>query len=71
MARHKDVKWSMPEVDSWPVANLATLMDIRDELRALNQLLHCHRFTEIPWKLDAIVKNTAKPKSKMVKKKGA
>ena len=69
MARHKDVKWSMPDVDAWPVANLATLMDIRDELKALNQLLHCHEFMEIPWKLRAIVKNTEKPKSK-IKKKG-
>ena len=72
MARHKDVQWIMPEGDSWQTANLATLMDIRDELKALNRLLHCHRFMEIPWKLDAIVKNTTKKqKLKLVKKKNA
>lgn len=50
----------------------ALLMDLRDELKQLNLLLHCSRFVDIPWKLDAIVKNTTKkPKLKAVKKKAA
>lgn len=29
-------------------AQIAVLMDIRDELQRLNSLLHCHNFTSLP-----------------------
>ena len=56
--RKKDHNWSIgtnsdgttPSLD----AHLATLMDIRDELKKLNGLLHCHNFTTIPTVLRGI-----------------
>lgn len=45
------------------------LMDIRRELRQLNQLLRCPNFLDIPSKLDRIARNTAKPKRKKAAKK--
>jgi hypothetical protein len=53
MARHKhaDVAWMLPAATSYDVAQLAVLMDIRDELQALRRLAQCHR---IPRALDAM-----------------
>ena len=45
-------------------AQLAVLMDLRDELQKLNQLLHCQNFVNIPRKLDRISANTAKPRKR-------
>lgn len=39
-------------------------MDIRDELKRMNGLLHCHNFLSIPHKLESIRKNTIKKKRK-------
>lgn len=52
---------------SWPpeYAALAVLQDIRDELRTLNELLACPRFLAIPTHLDAIRRNTRKPRRKL------
>lgn len=47
---------------SWEQAQTALLMDIRQELRKLNNLLNCPNFLGIPYKLDRISKNTHKPK---------
>lgn len=41
-------------------AFLATLMDIRDELKELNAVFRCKNFQRIPAKLDAIRRNTAR-----------
>ena len=61
MARHKDSSWSLPEqVVNWEQAGVAVLMDIRDELKTLNRLLHCQNFIAIPRKLDRIDKRLAK-----------
>lgn len=57
MARHKDINWSVPEpyvengrrVTGWDTIKVSLLMDIRDELKALNAKLACHR---IPRALD-------------------
>lgn len=38
MARHKDVEWTLSDTPSWDAAKLATLMDIRDELKKSNSL---------------------------------
>jgi hypothetical protein len=65
MARHKDSDWTLPEQVSWQTANLAVLMDIRDELKtvaaelnSLNRLLNCRNFLHIPRKLERIANNT-------------
>lgn len=39
---------------------VAVLMDIRDELQTLNNLLACRNFTGIPASLRAIQRNTKK-----------
>lgn len=66
--RFKDVNWSLPSVNGqireWSFAQTALLMDLRDELKRLNSLLHCHNFMAIPYKLDRISRNTAKPRRK-------
>lgn len=66
--RRKDVTWDVTggdgKVSSWEQAHAALLMDIRDELKKLNSLLHCHNFQAIPRKLDRISRNTAKPRKK-------
>lgn len=51
-------------------ANLAVMMDIRDELQRLNCLLHCSNFINIPFKLDEIKKNTTKKRIKKKIKRG-
>lgn len=53
MARFKDVNWNLAQAPggapaTWEQVQLALLMDIRDELRRLNGLLHCPNFTGIP-----------------------
>ena len=55
-----------PEVDEavnehWQIA---VLFVIRDELKKLNALLHCHNFTGIPHTLTSIKKNTTKRRRK-------
>lgn len=51
--------------DSW---QLVALYQILNELRKLNQLLHCHNFTDVPHKLERIAKNTTKSKPKRRRK---
>lgn len=63
--RFKNVDWSLPEkAASWEKTQAAILMDIRDELQRLNELLHCVNFTSIPSKLEQIKLNTTKPKAR-------
>lgn len=73
MARHKDGNWNLPErAETWErvnreLANTALLMDIRDELRAMNiklSVLQRPDFLGIPRKLERIARNTVKPKRK-------
>lgn len=56
MARHKDKDWHLPDgvpdgagctTHSWESINAALLMDIRDELKALNRTLSCYRVREM------------------------
>lgn len=55
MARHKNTNWNLPDkCGSWEQASAAILMDIREELQALNRLLNCHNFTQIPYVLRCI-----------------
>lgn len=63
MARHKNANWNLAENGlSWEAVHAALLMDIRDELQALNRLLNCPNFTGIPSTLRSIRRNTAKPR---------
>ena len=65
MARLKNSQWDIPDDQSgyvWGGAQLAVLMDIRDELQTLNRLLGCQRFLDIPYLLRDIKRNTTKPK---------
>lgn len=48
---------------------LAVLCVIRDELKALNALLHCPNFTDIPSILRQVRKNTTKRKKRPAKVK--
>lgn len=59
MARYKDANWSLSDTTlTWDEAAVAVLMDIRDELKRLNRLLHCSNFTDIPWTLKTIARKT-------------
>lgn len=61
MARHKDANWNLadhinaPGIDAGLLRRqVALLMDIRDELKSLNALLHCANFQQIPQVLRSI-----------------
>lgn len=66
--RSKNIRWRIvrdPDGNiTWEQVHAAILMDIRDELRELNLLLRCPNFISISRKLDAIRKNTAKPRGR-------
>lgn len=53
MARHKNINWSLPDrfFENWEQVHAAILMDIRDELQAINNKLGCYR---VSGALDAI-----------------
>jgi hypothetical protein len=77
--RRRDVSWQVcgeGQSPSFDGAQLAVLMDIREELKLLrynlssiNMLFHCRNFTAIPAKLDSIRKNTAPKQMKKVRRK--
>lgn len=64
--RGKDVDWAPCDeagtAATWAQVQAAILMDIRDELKKLNALAHCHNTIAIPALLKRIAKNTTKPK---------
>lgn len=67
--RRKNVSWSVGNakdggVETWEAAGVAVLMDIRDELQALNRLLACPNFLGIPHTLTKIKQNTTKPRKR-------
>lgn len=67
--RKKDISWRLdvnPTTGSvsHEDAKLAVLMDIRDQLKDLNQHLRCHNFVQIPHILRAIRANTHRRKYK-------
>lgn len=66
--RQKDAQWQLNLSATGTVttadAQLAVLMDVRDELKLLNALLRCDNFLAIPRKLDDIRRNTAKKRRK-------
>jgi hypothetical protein len=58
--RFKDVAWNLENekgaIESWERVQIAVLMDLRDELKALNALLSCYHFMQIPHTLKRIDK---------------
>jgi hypothetical protein len=73
MAHGRYQNWTIARNDDGTTphsdAELAVMMDIRDELIKLNRLLHCPNFTDIPYRLDQIRRNTAAKLRKKRKKK--
>jgi len=70
-AQWKNQQWTINQADKDPgavatvdEAILATLMDIRGELQALNRVFGCSNFLRIPWVLDRIAANTRKPRKR-------
>lgn len=68
--RRKDANWIVGDdtgkVQSWDEVQVAILMDIRDELKRLNAVLHCPNFLDIPRKLDKVERNTKKKRRRRV-----
>ena len=64
--RKKNANWRLSTNENGTTphgdAELAVLMDIRDELQDLNRLLACPNFRAIPSLLRLIRTNTAKPR---------
>jgi hypothetical protein len=67
--RLKDHNWVFekdgPNGISYESAQLAVLMDLRDELKKLNRLLHCPSFMEIPSTLRSIQRNMPAKKKRV------
>lgn len=67
MRRGKDNDWNVYDDagnTSWEKVQIIVMMDIRDELKALNSVLGCHNAIRIPRILDQIEANTKRPKRK-------
>lgn len=65
--RRKNAVWNLPTEKGaflWEHAQIAVMMDIRDELQKLNGLLHCQNFLSIPRVLAEIRRNTTKPRKR-------
>ena len=73
MARHANQNWILPDNDGtqhrheWNSVICALLMDLRDELRALNGVLRCRNFQAIPARLLRVAQNTDRPMKKKAK----
>lgn len=63
--RRKNAKWAVADPDGVLFqgiadgATLAVLLDIRDELQRLNDLLHCRNFLDVPHTLRRIDRRLA------------
>ena len=74
MARiYANTNWHLPELTeasdhSYEIAQLALLMDLRNELRTLNRVVTCSNFLAIPTTLRQISRNTAKPRKRRARK---
>jgi len=64
MARYKNEQWILSDTVCNETVVQALLMDLRDELQALNGLLNCANCLTIPVSLRRIARNTARPKKK-------
>lgn len=70
--RLRNVEWVLPPLkdgsSTWVVVHSALLMDLRDELKALNRLLGCGNFTGIPSTLRGIRNALARRRRRTEKK---
>ena len=71
MARHKDTIWNLDDKPGYEGAQLGLLMDIRDELKALNRTLGCYRVVQMCDDVRRIDRRLAKhmPLSRLAKEK--
>lgn len=66
--RKKDIDWHVADEQGVLHSHLrdgvtaAVLMDIRDELQRLNNLLHCHNFTSLPATVRTISRKMPAPR---------
>lgn len=72
--RFKDAQWEFKtaldgSIQSWEQVQCALLMDLRDELQALNRVIGCVNFLDIPRILRDIRTNTT-PKAKAKRRPG-
>jgi hypothetical protein len=71
-SRKKNANWQLTTLFdgrySMESAQLAVLMDLRDELQTLNGILSCPNFMSVPHKLDAIRRNTIRRRRKQPRK---
>jgi hypothetical protein len=65
--RHKNANWNVGVETTYAGAQLAVLMDIRDELQAINSKLGCYR---IPRALDALHSMGVAARRRKRKKRG-
>ncbi len=72
MNRFRDKKWNVggdeekSQNPTYDGAQLAVLMDIREELQAVRRILQCGSFTNLPFVISKIEKNT-KPRRRKSK----
>lgn len=68
--KFKDIEWDLADsagnISTWERVQIAVLMDIRDELHRLNNVIQCHNFIAVPGKLDRIIRNTTKRRKRTV-----
>lgn len=64
-------EWETPSGNSfqWEHVQVEVLMDIRNELRRMNNILQCPNFVEIPSILRRVERNTKKRKKVVAKGK--
>lgn len=73
MARFKNQDWNLPTAPNslaaadWETVSIAILMDLRDELQALNHVFACQNFQSIPRELRAIKRELATIRKAAVK----
>lgn len=72
--RRANINWLVAGEDqkvySTDHAQLAVLMDIRDQLKTLNALFRCSSFLDIPHKLELTRRHAARIANKIDRKRG-
>ena len=63
MRKFKDWEWDLGKdghICTWEEVSISVMMDVRDELKKLNALLHCSNFVAIPDMLRNIRRHTSR-----------
>lgn len=70
MRNNVNIDWQTTDrPTTWDEANCAVLMDIRDELKAINRTLQCSETQMIPKYLQCIALNTTKKEKKTARRR--